>query len=92
MSSRRQKHSRDTAGWKKSRWDPSVENTATFGPELSPEDYSISQGNDQPLDDLASFENLNLSPQQTSLTVVDPNVPDFPDIPVSSLALLESSC
>ena len=71
MSSRRQKHSKDTAGSKKSRRDPPVEDTAAFNPESSAENYSISQGNDQSLDDLASFENLNLSTQQTSLTVVD---------------------
>jgi hypothetical protein len=83
MSSRRQKHSKDTAGSKKSRRDPSVEDNTAFNPEFLAEDYSISQGNDQSLDDLASFENLNLSTQQTSLTVV------HSDFPVSYLALLE---
>jgi hypothetical protein len=85
MSSRRHKHSKDTAGSKKWRRDPLVEDTAAFNPESSAENYSISQGNDQSLDDLASFGNLNLSgSQQTSLTVVDS------DFPVSYLALLES--
>jgi hypothetical protein len=85
MSSRRHKHSKDTAGSNKWRRDPLVEDTAAFNPESSAENYSISQGNDQSLDDLASFGNLNLSgSQQTSLTVVDS------DFPVSYLALLES--
>ena len=79
MSSRRDKKSRDTAGSKKSQWDPSVEDTTSFSPEPSTEDYSISRGSDQSYregdDDLASFANLNLGPQQASLQVVDPDIP-----------------